>query len=533
MHDRERQIRRAASRRTTVVAVAPASHNAWRHILGVMKSMPTAPILKRRLLASVPSVGTLRVEALAALVVGIALIPEAIAFSVIDHVDPRMGLFASFTMAVTISIVGGRRAMISAATGSVALVVAPLSIRYGPNYLIATVLLAGAIQVVLGWVGIAGLMRFVPRSVMTGFVNALAILLFVAQLPNVRHVPWAVYVLVAVALAIIIVLPRLTTAVPAPLVAIVILTALTVAAGITVPTVGDKGRLPHAFPKFALPHVPYSLHTLSVIALPAISMAVVGLLETLLTARLVDELTDTRSDKGRESWGQGVANLVTGLFGGVGGCAVIGQTMINIKLGARTRLSTFLAGAFLLILVVLCGPVVSRIPMAVLVAIIALVSVNTFDWNSIKPARLRRMPKSETAVMLITVAVTLSTENLAIGVAAGVVAACLLFARRVAHLARVSSCTDRDGTRVTYHIAGDLFFASSSNLGDEFDYDGDPTDVVLDLTASHVWDASTVAVLDQVIARYARRGKRVEIVGMNRSSNDRYRTLSGHLTSSH
>ena len=480
-----------------------------------------------------PNAKVLRTEVLAALVVGIALIPEAISFSIIAHVDPRVGLFASFTMAVAISVLGGRPAMISAATGSVALVVAPLSIKYGLDYLVAAVLLAGALQILLGIIGTASLMRFVPRSVMTGFVNALGILLFLAQLPNLHHVPWAVYPLLAGGLAIMVLFPRLTKVVPAPLVAIVVLTAITIGASIAVPTVGDKGKLPSSLPTLGLPDVPYNLHTLSIIAMPAVTMALVGLLESLLTARLVDDLTDTGSNKNRESWGQGAANMITGFFGGMGGCAMIGQTMINIKAGARSRLSTFLAGVFLLILVVVCGPVVSRIPMAALVAVMVLVSVSTFDWRSIAPARLKRMPRSETAVMIVTVGVTVGTDNLAFGVLAGVVLAALLFARRVAHLAQVTAVEDPDGGEVVYRVGGELFFASSSNLADEFDYDHDPDRVVIDLTESHIWDASTVAALDQVVAKYAHRGKHVEIIGLNKASAHMHSRLSGHLTSSH
>jgi len=467
------------------------------------------------------------------MVVGIALIPEAISFSVIAHVDPRVGLFAAFTMAVTISIVGGRPAMISAATGSVALVTAPLSIKYGVDYLVAAVLLAGLIQVVLGVVGVANLMRFVPRSVMTGFVNALGILLFVAQLPNLHHVPWAVYPLVLAGLGVIVGFPRITKVVPAPLVAIVALTAFTVGARVAVPTVGDKGTLPDSLPHLGLPDVPYTLHTLSIIALPALTMALVGLLETLLTARLVDDLTDTGSNKNRESWGQGIANVVTGFFGGMGGCAMIGQTMINIKAGARSRLSTFLAGVFLLILVVACKPVVSRIPMAALVAVMVVVSVSTFDWRSIRPKHLRRMPRSETAVMVVTVAITVTTGNLAYGVLAGVVLAALLFARRVAHLAQVTAVVDPDRAEAVYRVGGELFFASSADLADQFDYDGDPNRVIIDLSDSHVWDASTVAALDSVVAKYAHRGKQVELVGLNAASAYMHDRLSGHLSASH
>jgi len=492
-----------------------------------------------------------RTEILAALVVGIALIPEAVSFSVIADVDPRVGLFASFTMAVTISIVGGRRAMISAATGSTALVLASLSKHYGVDYLVAAVLLAGAVQVALGLIGVAKLMRYVPRSVSVGFVNALGILLFVAQWPNLKHVPAVVYALVAAGLLIIVLFPRFNRVIPSPLIAIVVITAITVVGGLSsVPTVGDKGALPHSLPSLGLPDVPFSLHTLSLIALPAITMAIVGLLETQMTARLVDDLTDTGSDKTRESWGQGVANIVTACFGGMGGCAMIGQTMINVKAGARTRVSTFLAGVFLLILVVGLNPIVSEIPMAALVAVMFVVAYSTFDWESVKPSHLKRMPTSETTVMVVTVVLTVVTSNLSIGVLAGVVVAALLFARRVQRLTTVTRITpehhrfhlhfphfqrsgeDRqaeDPGPAVYAVSGELFFASSSDLADHFDYVGDPDRVVIDLSESHVWDASTVAALDQVVAKYARHGKTVELVGMNEASSAFHGNLAGRL----
>jgi sulfate permease, SulP family len=495
-----------------------------------------------------------RTEILAALVVGIALIPEAISFSVIADVDPRVGLFASFTMAVTISIVGGRRAMISAATGSTALVLASLSKKYGVDYLVAAVLLAGTVQVVLGVIGIAKLMRYVPRSVSVGFVNALGILLFVAQWPNLEHVPAVVYALVAGGLLIIFFFPRVNKVIPSPLVAIVVITAVTVVGGMgSVPTVGDKGALPHSLPIPGLPDVPLSFHTLAIIALPAVTMAIVGLLETQMTARLVDDLTDTGSDKMRESWGQGIANIVTAFFGGMGGCAMIGQTMINVKAGARTRVSTFLAGVFLLILVVGLNPIVSEIPMAALVAVMFVVAYSTFDWESVKPAQLKRMPRSETTVMVVTVVLTVATGNLSIGVLAGVIVAALLFARRVQHMTTVTRLTPehqrfhlhlpylhrgQEGGEVgasetsgpaVYAVSGELFFASSSDLADHFDYIGDPDHVVIDLTESHIWDASTVAALDQVIAKYAHHGKTVELVGMNQASSDFHGNLAGRL----
>jgi sulfate permease, SulP family len=477
----------------------------------------------------------LRTEVLAGLVVALALIPEAISFSIIAGVDPRIGLFASFTMAVVISVLGGRAAMISAATGSVALVIAPVVRDHGYDYLVATVILGGVLQVLLALAGVARLMRFIPRSVMVGFVNALAILIFLAQLDNVVDVPWVVYPLAVVGIGIIVGFPRVNSVIPAPLVAIVLLTAFVLIAGVGVPNVGDKGALPDSLPSLVWPDVPLSLHTLRIIGPYAVAMAVVGLLESLLTAKLVDDITDTPSDKTRESWGQGVANVVTGLFGGMGGCAMIGQTMINVKAsGARSRLSTFLAGVFLLVLVVGLGDLVARIPMAALVAVMVMVSVGTFDWHSVRPATLRRMPRSETAVMVITVAVTVATDNLAIGVVVGVLTAMTLFARRVAHVTQVQRELVEDehgGATALYRVTGELFFASSNDLYSQFEYADDPRRVVIDLAASHVWDASTVAALDAITTKYERRGTSVEIVGLNASSAERHGRLTGQLAS--
>ncbi|WP_370420206.1 SulP family inorganic anion transporter [Streptomyces sp. QH1-20] len=472
----------------------------------------------------------LRTEVLAGLVVALALIPEAISFSVIAGVDPSVGLFASFTMAVTTAVVGGRPAMISAATGAVALVIAPLNREHGLGYLIACVVLAGVFQIALGALGVAKLMRFVPRSVMVGFVNALAILVFLAQVPELRDVPWAVYPLVVAGIALMVGFPRITRSVPAPLVSVVILTVITVAAGIAVPTVGDRGDLPSSLPVPGLPDVPFTLQTLTTVAPYALAMALVGLMESLLTAKLVDDITDTRSDKKRESIGQGIANIVTGLLGGMGGCAVIGQTMINVRVsGARTRLSTFLAGAFLLVLCVVFGPVVSDIPMAALVAVMIMVSVAAFDWHSIAPRTLRRMPAGEIAVMVITVGCVVATHNLAIGVVVGTITAMVIFAKRVAHVADVTSVTDPDGRRVVYAVTGALFFASANELAARFDYAGDPDEVVIDLTGARIWDASSVAALDAVTAKYAQRGKTARITGLDEHSARLHGTLSGEL----
>ena len=419
-----------------------------------------------------------------------------------------------------------------AATGAVALVIAPLMKSHGLDYLVAAVILAGIFQILLGLGGVAKLMRFIPRSVMVGFVNALAILIFMSQVPELIGVPWLVYPLAAAGLLIIFGLPRVTKAVPSPLVAIVVLTLITVFAAVAVPTVGDKGALPDSLPSLLLPNVPFNLETLQIIFPFSLAMAFVGLIESLMTAKLVDDITDTRSPKTREAWGQGVANIVTGFFGGMGGCAMIGQTMINVKAsGARTRISTFLAGVFLLILVVVLGDVVSLIPMAALVAVMVFVSIATFDWHSIRPSTLKMMPKSETTVMLATVVFTVATNNLAIGVGVGVLVAMVLFARRVAHFMTVERTvkTVEGQETATYAVNGELFFASSNDLYTQFDYALDPERVVIDMHGSHLWDASTIAALDAVTEKYRHYGKDVEVVGLNDASVLMRQRLGGKL----
>jgi SulP family sulfate permease len=484
--------------------------------------------------AALRSPQRLRTEVFAALVVALALIPEAIAFSIIAGVDPRVGLFASFTMAVSIAFLGGRPAMISAATGAIALVIAPVAREYGLDYFITTVILAGIFQVLLGVAGVAKLMRFIPRSVMVGFVNALAILIFMAQIPHMVDVPGLVYPLIALGLVIMFVLPRFTKAVPAPLVAIVALTVITVFMAFHVPTVGDEGELPGSLPTLFLPDVPLNMATFEIIAPYALAMALVGILESLLTAKLVDDITDTHSNKTRETWGQGAANVITGFFGGMGGCAMIGQTMINVKAsGARTRLSTFLAGMFLLVLVVGFGDVVAIIPMAALVAVMIVVAISTFDWHSVQRNTLRRMPKSETTVMTSTVAVVVLTHNLAIGVVIGVLVAMVLFARRVAHLTVVEDVAELGEDTHVYAVRGELFFATSNDLYSQFDYVGAPKNVIIDLSDAHVWDASTVAALDAIHHKFESKGKNVEIVGLNDASAYMHGRLSGHLGAAH
>ncbi|WP_217585031.1 SulP family inorganic anion transporter [Microbacterium sp. GbtcB4] len=475
-------------------------------------------------------------EVLAGLVVAIALIPEAIAFSIIAGVDPRVGLFSSFVMAVAIAFLGGRPAMITAATGAIALVIAPVAREYGMDYFIATVILGGLIQIVLALLGVAKLMRFIPRSVMVGFVNALAILIFISQIPQLLGVPWMVYPLVVAGLLIMYLMPLLTRVVPAPLVAIVLLTAAAVVFGISVPTVGDQGQLPQSLPELFIPNVPLTLDTLGIIFPFAAAMAIVGLLESLMTAKLVDDITDTHSRKTREAWAQGAANILSGAFGGMGGCAMIGQTMINVKAsGARTRISTFLAGVFLLVLVLVLGDIVAVIPMAALVAVMIVVSVATFDWHSIRPTTLKRMPLSETLVMVVTVGITVWTHNLAIGVGVGVIAAMVLFARRVAHFTTVTrEITDQDGQPTArYTVDGELFFASSNDLTTQFEYTHDPDRVVVDLTRSHVWDASTVAALDAIHTKYEHLGKTVTFTGMNDATARFHGRLTGGLGNAH
>ncbi|MFI8633241.1 SulP family inorganic anion transporter [Microbacterium sp. NPDC077663] len=495
---------------------------------------PPRPRIEPTVLQALRSPRLLTREVLAGLVVALALIPEAIAFSIIAGVDPRLGLFSSFIMAVAISFLGGRPAMITAATGAIALVIAPVAREHGMDYFIATVLLGGAIQIVLGLLGVAKLMRFIPRSVMVGFVNALAILIFIAQLPQLfgDGIPWLVWPLLAVGLVILSAMPRLTKAVPAPLVTIVLLTAAVVVFAWNVPTVGDQGELPESLPTLFLPSVPLTLETLQIIGPFALAMAVVGLLESLMTAKLVDDITDTHSPKTREALGQGAANILSGAFGGMGGCAMIGQTMINVKAsGARTRISTFLAGVFLLVLVLALGDVVAIIPMAALVAVMIVVCIGTFDWHSVRLSTLRRMPKSETAVMLITVVATVWTHNLAIGVILGVLAAMVMFARRVAHFVTFTRTVDEAASTAHYAVDGELFFASSNDLTTQFSYAEDPANIVIDMSRSHVWDASTVAALDAVVSKYGRHGATVTITGLNDSASVFHGRLTGRLGS--
>ncbi len=474
-----------------------------------------------------------RKDLLAGLVVALALIPEAISFSIIAGVDPKVGLYASFSIAIIIAFAGGRKGMISAATGAMALVMVPLVRDHGVEYLFAATILAGIIQLAFGALGVGKLMRFVPRSVMTGFVNALAILIFLAQLDHFVGGGPIVYGMVAGGIAIIYLFPKITTAVPSPLVAIIVLGGGAAIFSLVVPTVGDMGDLPTALPWVALPEVPFALETLMIILPVSFTLAVVGLLESLLTAQLMDDITDDDSDKDRESRGQGIANVATGFLGGMAGCAMVGQSMINLRSGGRTRLSTLSAGVFLLIMILVLGPVVAAIPMAALVAVMIVVAVTTFDWASIKPSAVRRGPRSETAVMVVTVAIVVITHNLALGVLAGVVLSAIFFARRVAHLVEVTNVVDPDHEVRIYHVTGELFFASTNEMVHAFDYHEDAPKVIIDLSDAHIWDSSAVATLDTIVDKFERHGTAAELVGLNDESTAIHDRLSGHLASRH
>ena len=457
-----------------------------------------------------------RADLLAGTVVALALIPEALAFSIIAGVDPRVGLYAAFSIAVVSAIAGGRPGMISAATGAVALVIASLVKHHGVEYVLATGILAGLLQIGAGLLRLGALMRFVSRSVITGFVNALAILIFLAQLPQLHDVPAYVYAMVAGGLAIIYLLPRVTRAVPSPLVCIVVLTAISMALHLRLPTVGDMGAFPDRLPSFGLPHVPFTLDTLRIIFPYAAGVAVVGLLESLMTAAIVDDFTDTSSDRNRECRGQGIANITAGLLGGMPGCAMIGQTVINLKSGGRGRLSTFVAGAFLLVLVVFLGPWVRQIPMAALVAVMIMVSISTFSWRSL--ANLRTHPKRSSFVMVATVAGVVATGNLAIGVGVGVLLSALFFASKVQRVLRVESTLDDARGERRYLVCGQVFFASSEAFVAAFDFKEAVPRVRLDLSHAHFWDITAIDALDRIVHKFRRNGIDVDVSGLDRAS---------------
>jgi SulP family sulfate permease len=457
-----------------------------------------------------------RNDLLAGIVVALALIPEALAFSIIAGVDPQVGLYAAFVIAVVSAIAGGRPGMISAATGAIALLVVSLVKDHGVQYLFAAAILAGMFQIVAGVFRLGALMQFISRSVITGFVNALAILIFLAQLPELTNAPMAVYALVGAGLGMIYLLPRVTKAVPSPLVCIVVLTIVSVVYQLPVRTVGDMGTFPDSLPMLTLPSVPFSFDTLRIIFPYSLAIAIVGLLESLMTAAIIDDFTDSPSDKNKECRGQGIANIVSGFIGGMPGCAMIGQSIINVKSGGRGRLSTFSAGVLLLVMVVFLGPWVKQIPMAALVAVMIMVSISTFSWRSIQ--NLVKHPTSSSIVMLATVIAVVATHNLAIGVGAGVLLSAIFFASKVRKVLFVESTVSDDGLHRNYLVHGQVFFASSELFVSEFDFKEQVKSVTLDLTHAHFWDLTAVEALDRIVYKFRRNGIDVEVKGLNRAS---------------
>ncbi len=460
-----------------------------------------------------------RADLLAGTVVALALIPEAIAFSIIAGVDPRVGLYASFCIAVVIAFTGGRPGMISAATAAMAVLMVTLVKDHGLQYLLVATLLCGVFQILAGFLKLGSLMRFVSRSVVTGFVNALAILIFLAQLPELTNVPWFVYLMTLAGLGIIYLfplVPRVGNMLPSPLLCILLLSAFSLVVGMDVRTVGDMGELPDTLPVFLWPQVPWNLETLLIVLPYSLSLAMVGLLESMMTATIVDDLTDTESNKNRECKGQGIANIASGLIGGMAGCAMIGQSIINVKSGGRGRLSTLSAGLLLIIMVVFLGDWISQIPMAALVAVMIMVSIGTFSWSSVRD--LKKNPLSSNIVMISTVVVVVVTHNLALGVFVGVLLASLFFANRIARFMAIFKTNSEDGSEATYRVVGQVFFASSDQFLSAFDFREVLERVTIDVSEAHFWDITSVSALDKVVIKFRREGADVEIVGMNQAS---------------
>nr|WP_310502289.1 SulP family inorganic anion transporter [Paenibacillus qinlingensis] len=465
-----------------------------------------------------------RKDVLAGITVALALIPEAIAFSILAGVDPMVGLYASFCIAVTISIVGGRRGMISAATGAMASLMGPVVAKYGIEYLFAATILTGVLQYVMGALKFGRFITFIPHSVMTGFVNALAIIIFMAQFPSFEGANWQMPLMIAGTLVIIYILPRFTQVVPSPLVAIIVMTIISMSLHLDLRTVGDMGKITQELPFFHVPQIDFSLEIIWRMLPFSLALAVVGMTESLMTATIVDEMTDTKSDKNKEVKGQGIANVVSGLFGGMAGCAMIGQTVINVKSGGRARLSTFVSGVFLLFLILVLGDVVKQIPMGALVGVMFMVSIGTFDWNSLRT--LAKIPRSDALIMIVTVAAVLATSDLAIGVVSGVILSALVYGWRSAKI-KAQSTIEKNGAKV-YRIKGQLFFGTMAHFVELFDYKNDPEEIIIDFASSHVWDHSAVTAIAKTIQRYEQINKTVMIIGLNAESKllmDRVGTL--------
>ncbi|MDR7078333.1 SulP family sulfate permease [Neobacillus niacini] len=469
--------------------------------------------------------GNIKGDVLSGIVVAMALIPEAIAFSLIAGVDPMIGLYASFCIAVVIAFVGGRPGMISAATGATALVMVTLVADYGLQYLLAATILTGIIQIVMGVLKLGRLMKFVPRSVMIGFVNALAILIFSSQLTHFVGETMAMYAMVAGALAIIYIFPRFTKAVPSPLVAIITITVIAVMTGSGVRTIGDMGELSQTLPFFLIPDIPFNFETLQIIFPYSLSIAIVGLVESLLTASIVDDMTDTTSDKNKEARGQGIANIVSGFFGGMAGCAMIGQSVINVKSGGRGRLSALVAGVFLMVLIILLNDFLVKIPMAALVGVMFMVSIGTFDWSSIK--KIHKTPLSDTIVMIVTVGTVLMTHDLSKGVLVGILLSAIFFASKISKV-KVTTLASESSHKKIYRVTGQLFFASVTEFVESFNYNEKGKEVTLDLTQAHLWDDSAVGAIDKVMIKYHQNGIKVQLMGLNKESNKLLDKLAVH-----
>lgn len=462
-----------------------------------------------------------RGDILAGIVVALALIPEAIAFSIIAGVDPMVGLYASFCIAVIIAFVGGRPGMFSGATGAMALLMVPLVKEHGLDYLLVATILTGVIQILFGIFKVAKVMKFIPRAVMIGFVNALAILIFMAQVPHFIGISNLTYVFVAITLAIVYILPRFFKAVPAPLIAIIVLTAVALYTNVDLRTVGDLGAITRTLPEFFIPNVPFTLETLVIVFPFSLALAIVGLLESLLTASIVDDMTDTESDKNRESRGQGIANIVTGFFGGMAGCAMIGQSVINVKSGGRGRLSTFIAGIFLMFLIIVLGDLVIQIPMPVLVGIMIMVSIGTFDWSSF--TYLRKAPKTDSIVMLVTVGIVVATNDLSKGVIAGVILSAIFFVAKISKLKVKSKHQDN---KVIYEVEGQLFFASTEDFLKSFDFNLENKNIIIDFSDSHIWDDSAVGAVDKAVIKFQEKDNKVTIIGLDTSSREIFHKLA-------
>lgn len=471
--------------------------------------------------------GNVRADMLSGIVVALALIPEALAFSIIAGVDPMVGLYASFCIAIVISFAGGRPGMISAATGAMALVMAPLVKDHGLQYMLAATILTGIIQVILGICRIDRLMRFIPRAVMIGFVNALAILIFMAQVPHFWGISSMTYVFVGITLLLLYTLPRWIKSVPAPLIAIVVLTAISIFGNVGLGTVGDLGNITQTLPTFLIPDIPFNMETLMIVLPYSLAMALVGLLESLLTSSILDEMTDTSSDKAREARGQGIANIINGFFGGMAGCAMIGQSVINVKSGGRGRLSTFVAGSFLMFMILVLGELVVQIPMPVLVGIMITVSVGTFDWSSF--TYIRKAPITDSLVMVVTVIIVVATHDLSKGVIAGVLLSAVFF---VAKISKIQISQVNEEHHAIIRVTGQLFFASSSSLVKSMNFNGDQSQITIDFTQAHIWDDSAVGAIDKVVAKYRENHKQVTLIGLNASSLQLLQTLATEPTHS-